>query len=76
MLLHLRKSSRSLNYVTKAYFSKLPRYVHSLSASFLLNEDPKPRKRTKTVCTIGYLTSHTAQRPSRPKMQASSSTRA
>lgn len=34
-------------------FSKTP-FSRSLTADLLLDENIKPRKRTKTVCTIGY----------------------
>ena len=48
-----RKNMMRLTQLSKALFSRTPQYVHSLTPDFLLNEDPKPRKRTKTVCTIG-----------------------
>lgn len=56
MLVNLRKTFTLLNKFPKQHFaSHGPQFVKSLSATFLLNEDPKPRKRTKTVCTIGYI---------------------
>lgn len=32
-----------------------PQFMHPLTAELLLDEFPKTTKRTKTVCTIGYL---------------------
>jgi hypothetical protein len=31
-----------------------PQMMHDLSADFLLDESTRTRKRTKTICTIGY----------------------
>ena len=53
MLLNIKKAMQQLTHTSQVLFTKTPQYVHSLSPAFLLNEDPKPRKRTKTVCTIG-----------------------
>ncbi len=35
-------------------YGNTPQMMHDLSADFLLDESPKTRKRTKTICTIGY----------------------
>ncbi len=35
-------------------YGTTPQMMHDLSAAFLLDESPRTRKRTKTICTIGY----------------------
>ena len=46
-------------------FAKTTQFVRAVTPERLLSEDPKPRKRTKTVCTIGYTC-----RLSRPKSES------
>lgn len=54
MLFNLKNTFHHLTHTSKSFFCRTPHFIHSMSASYLLNEDPKPGKRTKTVCTIGY----------------------
>lgn len=35
-----------------------PQFMHPLSAELLLDQFTKTTKRTKTVCTIGYISRH------------------
>jgi hypothetical protein len=38
----------------KYHYGMTPQMMHDLSAEFLLDEAPRTKKRTKTICTIGY----------------------
>ena len=48
-----RKNMMRLNHLSKVLFSRTPQFLNAMNPDVLLNEDAKPRKRTKTVCTIG-----------------------
>lgn len=39
----------------KRFYGTTPQMMHDLSADFLLDESARTRKRTKTICTIGYM---------------------
>lgn len=53
MLFNLSRAMKQLTLTSQTLFSKTPQFMQTVSPAFLLNEDPKPRKKTKTVCTIG-----------------------
>lgn len=76
MLFNIHRNMNRLTQVSKAFFTRTPQFVHSLAPDYLLSEDPKPRKRTKTVCTIGYPSTHSAPWQNIPPMQANSSMKA
>lgn len=47
-------SKHLFNLPSKFYYGTTPQMMHDLSAAFLLDESRRTRKRTKTICTIGY----------------------
>ena len=53
----LRASKIVGNLLNKSLYSYgiTPQFMHPLNAELLLDEFTKTTKRTKTVCTIGYL---------------------
>ena len=43
-----------LSCCSRFQYGTTPQMMHDLSAAFLLDQSPRTRKRTKTICTIGY----------------------
>ena len=57
----LSRIQRTIPFLTFKHlnpFSKTPQFIKMHTPHHLLDDTPKPRKRTKTVCTIGYLISY------------------
>ena len=67
----LRASKIVGNLLNKSLYSYgiTPQFMHPLNAELLLDEFTKTTKRTKTVCTIGYLFLHLVLRPRALRMQ-------
>lgn len=61
--------------VPLANYGITPQFMHPLDAELLLEESPKATKRTKTVCTIGFLSLHLDPKHNTPKMPACSLTK-
>jgi hypothetical protein len=50
----ISKVAKQLYNASRFYYGTTPQMMHDLSAAFLLDTTARTRKRTKTVCTIGY----------------------
>lgn len=68
MLSKVSSFCRSLMQRSLHCYGITPQFMHPLDAELLLDESPKSTKRTKTVCTIGYLSTHTDQKLSHQTM--------
>lgn len=55
MLNNIKRAMHRLTHTSQILFSKTPQYIQPMGPTALLCENPKPRKRTKTICTIGYI---------------------
>lgn len=53
MFNNIKKAMQQLTYSSQLLFSKTPQYIQPMGPDALLCEKPKPRMRTKTICTIG-----------------------
>ncbi len=51
----ISKVAKQLLSAPRFNYGTTPQMMHDLSAAFLLDQSPRTRKRTKTICTIGYL---------------------
>lgn len=54
MFLRVAKSLQRLTHMPRATLFKFDNIDESMTVDMLLSEKIRPRKRTKTVCTIGY----------------------
>lgn len=71
MLNNIKKAMHQLTHSSQILFSKTPQYIQPMGPTALLCEDPKPRKRTKTICTIGYVLTYSDLKHNPLKMQES-----
>lgn len=76
MFINIQRSMNRLNLTSKAFFARTPQFLNTLNPDILLSEETKPGKRTKTVCTIGYVSFQLGPRHSLLKARDNSLTKA